>query len=106
MKCKDVLKKAGDHLKTLKGKTMDVLEVKKPPTIAYTNHLAKIISKLSPLVGNMIEFNVCIALNKLDWENKGRWKRQDPGFPDTIFEGKIKPTPGIEIKTWFPLATD
>lgn len=106
MNCKDVLTKAGNHLKTLKGNTMDVVEVKKPPTIEYTDHLAKVVSKLSPLVGNMIEFNVCIELNKLDWSNVGEWKRQDPGFPDTIFEGKIKPTPGIEIKTWFPLATE
>ncbi len=32
--------------------------------------------------------------------------RQDPGFPDTIFEGKIDPVPGFEIKAWFPLATE
>jgi len=106
MNYKDVLIKAGNHLKTLKGNIMDVVEVKKPPTIEYTDHLAKVVSKLSPLVGNMIEFNVCIELNKLDWSDEGKWKRQDPGFPDTIFEGKIKPTPGIEIKTWFPLATE
>ena len=36
----------------------------------------------------------------------GVWKRQDPGFPDTIFEGPITPTAGFEIKAWFPLATE
>lgn len=106
MNHKDVLTKAGSHLRTLKGKIINVVEVKQPPTVEYTSHLAKVISKLSPLVGNMIEFNACIELNKLDWSNKGVWKRQDPGFPDTIFEGQIKPIPGIEIKTWFPLATE
>lgn len=106
MNCQEVLKKAGSHLKALKGNIMDVVEVKKPPTIEYTDHLAKVVSKLSPLVGNMIEFNVCTELNKLDWVNEGIWKRQDPGFPDTIFEGNITPIPGIEIKTWFPLATE
>ncbi len=33
-------------------------------------------------------------------------KSQNPGFPDTIFEGKATPIPGFEIKTWFPLATE
>ena len=32
--------------------------------------------------------------------------RQDPGFPDTIFLGSVSPTPGLEIKAWFPLATE
>ena len=36
----------------------------------------------------------------------GEWKRQDPGFPDTIFAGTVTPTPGFEIKAWFPLATE
>ncbi len=36
----------------------------------------------------------------------GHWIRQDPGFPDTVFYGSITPTPGFEIKAWFPLATE
>lgn len=36
----------------------------------------------------------------------GKWQRQDPGFPDTIFVGTVQPTPGLEIKAWFPLATE
>lgn len=36
----------------------------------------------------------------------GRWVRQDPGFPDTVFEGNVTPVPGIEIKTWLPLASE
>jgi hypothetical protein len=36
----------------------------------------------------------------------GHWIRQDPGFPDTIFQGTVDPMPGFEIKTWFPLATE
>lgn len=31
----------------------------------------------------------------------GEWERQDPGFPDTVFRG-VTPTPGFEIKAWFP----
>jgi len=40
-----------------------------------------------------------------EYHEFGEWKRQDPGFPDTIFEG-VTPTPGFEIKAWFPLATE
>ena len=106
MNYKEILERASNHIHSLKGNSMNVLEIAKPPSVEYAEHLAKTVSKLSPLVGNMIEFNVCEELNKLDWFDLGSWKRQDPGFPDTIFEGSINPTPGIEIKTWFPLATE
>jgi hypothetical protein len=103
---KEILEKASLHLSSMKGSVMPVLEVAKPENLDYAQHLGKIISKLSPIVGNMIEYNVCIELNKLEWSNVGTWKRQDPGFPDTIFESELIPIPGIEIKTWFPLATE
>lgn len=101
----DVLGTASGHLHQLKGKTMGV-DIARPPSVEYAQYLAKVISKLSPLVGNMIEFSVCNELNQLDWQGKGIWKRQDPGFPDAIFESDLDPMPGIEIKTWFPLATE
>ncbi len=101
-----ILNKAEKVILELQGHTLDVLEVKKPPDIQYARHLAKVISKLSPLVGNMIEFSLVSLLNKLDWEEQGQWIRQDPGFPDTLFDGIIEPNPGIEVKTWFPLATE
>ena len=106
MTYKDILAIAGNHLNSMVGEIMDVVDITKPPTIDYAEHLAKTVSKLSPLVGNMIEFKVCEELNKLDWKGYGVWKRQDPGFPDTVFSGNITPQPGIEIKTWFPLATE
>jgi hypothetical protein len=83
------------------------LNLEKPATPGAAVNLAKIISKLSPLVGNMIEFNTCDYLNEQkEFAEFGQWKRQDPGFPDTIFEGIVTPTPGFEIKAWFPLATE
>lgn len=102
----EILDKASQHLNGLIGESLDVLEIAKPETLDYAIHLSKTVSKLSPLVGNMIEFKVCEELNKHDWGSVGKWLRQDPGFPDTIFSGDIFPTPGIEIKTWFPLATE
>lgn len=106
MEYKEILETASTHLASMKGQIMPVLEVARPNDIEYAKHLAKVISKLSPLVGNMIEYNVCTELNKLEWLNNGIWRRQDPGFPDTVFDGNIYPIPGIEIKTWFPLATE
>ncbi|TAL50383.1 hypothetical protein EPN81_02920 [Patescibacteria group bacterium] len=88
------------------GKPLDVIDIKKPTDIDYAKHLAKVVSKLSPLLGNMIEFEVVNELNTVDWDRKGIWVRQDPGFPDAFFVGEITPAPGIEIKTWFPLATE
>jgi len=55
----------------------------------------------------MIEFSTVDLLNTFEWAGYGVWIRQDPGFPDTIFKSKtITPNPGIEIKTWFPFATE
>lgn len=84
-----------------------MIEVAKPVSPEAASNLAKVISKLSPLVGNLIEFNTCEYLNdQPEFKGLGTWRRQDPGFPDTVFDGAIKPTPGFEIKAWFPLATE
>jgi hypothetical protein len=70
-------------------------------------NLSKVVSKLSPLLGNLIEFNTVEFLNhQPEFGPFGKWVRQDPGFPDVIFQGNVSPTPGFEIKTWFPLATE
>lgn len=103
----DVLAAAGKHLQELSGHVFDLLSVSKPISPEAAVNLAKVISKLSPLLGNLIEFNTVEFLNDQDdYRELGKWRRQDPGFPDTIFEGKILPIPGFEIKAWFPLATE
>ena len=101
-----ILNQAGNAIRGLEGRILDVLDVAKPPDLDYAKHLAKVISKLSPIVANMIEFAIVSLLNERDWGGLGHWERQDPGFPDTIFVGQVAPVPGIEIKTWFPLATE
>jgi hypothetical protein len=98
---------ASEHLGTLKSHRFDLLTLSKPKSLDSALFLAKVVSKLSPLLGNMIEFNVVEFLNERDeFKGFGEWKRQDPGFPDAIFEGQVTPTPGFEIKAWFPLATE
>ncbi|NQU05168.1 MAG: hypothetical protein HQ568_03675 [Calditrichaeota bacterium] len=107
MKTTDILKNASNHLKDLSGHSFDVLRLSKPMSIENALNIYKIVSKLSPLVGNLIEFNIVDFLNKKnEFKELGSWKRQDPGFPDAVFQGSIQPTPGFEIKAWFPLATE
>jgi len=99
MRTIDILNIAKDHLCHLAGHTFEVLSIEKPVSIEAAINLSKVISKLSPLLGNLIEFNTVEYLNdQKEFDKYGKWKRQDPGFPDTIFEGSISPTPGFEIK--------
>jgi len=97
---------ATEHLHELSGHVFDLLTVTKPISSDAAVNLSKVVSKLSPLLGNLIEFNTVEFLNdQEDFKNIGNWRRQDPGFPDAVFDG-IDPTPGFEIKAWFPLATE
>jgi hypothetical protein len=105
---KEILASASKHLEGLAGHVFDVLTITKPISPNAAVNLSKVVSKLSPLLGNLIEFNTVEFLNdQPEYNNLGKWQRQDPGFPDTIFVGpQISPTPGFEIKAWFPLATE
>lgn len=107
MNVKDILDIAKNELTGLDNNLIDILEIKRPPTLEYAKHLVRVISKLSPLLGNMIEFSTIDLLNNYNWNGVGKWIRQDPGFPDALFKSTtIIPNPGIEIKAWFPLATE
>lgn len=107
MNTQQILKQASEALIRLRNQPIDVLTIHKPKDFEYAKHLARVVSKLSPLIGNMLEYSIILHLNKkTEWKDVGDWIRQDPGFPDALFVGKIDPKPGIEIKTWFPLATE
>lgn len=106
MRVEEVIELGKKHLQNMEGHIFDVLSLSKPVTPAAAISLSPVVSKLSPLVGNMIEINATEYLNdQVDFQGEGRWVRQDPGFPDIIFEG-VHPNPGFEIKAWFPLATE
>jgi hypothetical protein len=103
----DVIRMAGEVLTSLSGHVFDVLTIHKPISPEAALNFAKVVSKLSPLLGNLIEINTVEMLNdKPEFGPLGKWKRQDPGFPDVILEGPIQPQPGFEVKAWFPLATE
>jgi hypothetical protein len=107
-KPREILATASVHLEKLSGHVFDLLAVSKPISPDAAVNLSKVVSKLSPLLGNLIEFNTVEFLNDLpEYRNIGKWVRQDPGFPDTIFiSDEVAPAPGFEIKAWFPLATE
>ncbi len=107
MTTKEALEIASRHLRSLSGHVFDILRISKPVSPEAALNLAKVVSKLSPLLGNLIEFNAVEFLNsQIEFRGIGKWRRQDPGFPDTILEGNVTPAPGFEIKAWFPLATE
>ena len=103
----EILQIASDKIYELNDRIIGVVDVAKPPDFEYAGHLSLVVSKLSPLIGNMIEFAIVSELNRNDWSRyHGKWDRQDPGFPDTIFRWDKEVKPGIEVKTWFPFATE
>jgi len=107
MNTQEALRLAAHYLNSLSGHVFDLLTISKPVSPEAAVNLSKVVSKLSPILGNLIEFNTVEFLNDQKiFQPFGHWVRQDPGFPDAIFQGSIRPLPGLEIKAWFPLATE
>lgn len=107
MNTQECIAAASKHLMSLPRHIFDLLTISRPASPEAAVNVAKVISKLSPLVGNLIEFNTVEFLNdKKEFKSFGEWIRQDPGFPDAIFRGSVSPAPGFEIKAWFPLSTE
>nr|WP_317266910.1 hypothetical protein [Arthrospira sp. SH-MAG29] len=63
MNTQDIIRLASKYLANLSGHTFDILKVYKPISAEAAVNLAKVISKLSPLLGNLIEFNTVELLN-------------------------------------------
>lgn len=107
MNYREALEIATAALLGLKGQTLDLLTISKPIDLQGAIELAKIASKLSPIIGNLLEYAIARHLNQIQtWPEGCRWLRQDPGFPDTILRGLPDIEPGIEVKTWFSLSTE
>jgi hypothetical protein len=70
--------------------------------------LGQNISKLSPIIGNLVERRITHLLTERDAEHGMRWQRQDPNFPDALLvdaEGKSTDS-GFEVKAWYVLSTE
>ena len=78
-KQRKILTKAKAALTSFVGSTFDVLTLAKPQSVEEAANLAKIVSKLSPIMGNLIEFKTVQFLNETGmFEDAGKWTRQDP----------------------------
>jgi hypothetical protein len=107
MDTQKVLELAARSFVELKDQRIDVISISQPTTVLEAVNLSRIVSKLSPIVGNLLEFKTVDLLNDIgEFEGLGEWVRQDPEFPDALFEGEVSPKPGFELKAWFPLATE
>lgn len=94
-------------LDAFKGRTLDVITVHSP-SAADAPFLGRNISKLSPIVSNLIESQIIRDLAETPGDHGYTWQRQDPGFPDAglfdpsgVFTGH-----GFEVKAWYVLATE
>lgn len=104
----EVIENAIEELKGLENHIFDVITISEPEDVTYAVFLANTISKISSITGNMIELKMASHLNENgEYAEYGQWIRQDPGFPDNIFISEyLEKIPGIEVKAWFPLATE
>ncbi len=104
----DAVRLATRAFEQMPGHLFEVLNLTKPPSLETAIRTSRVINKLSSFVANLIEFNSVDVLNGLDEfrSDGGEWKRQDPGFPDTIYLSGGAEVAGFEIKAWMPLATE
>lgn len=98
-------RKALITLQSLAGETLPVLDLH-----CAGKHeaplFARIVSKLSPLLGNVFEDRVTALLNA-DASPDYAWIRQDPDFPDALLTHKgVKTHTGFEIKAWYVHSTE
>ena len=108
MDTRTVIEKARGHLSGMAGQRFDQVELSKPKSQFEALNLLKITSKLSPIIGNLFEIDAVetlTAASDFD-ETEGAWVRQDPGFPDVLFQTGEDVEAGFEVKAWYPFSTE
>lgn len=101
------LTRAQESLQSLAGEDVDAISVRSVRT-DEAPFLAKIVSKLSPMVGNLMEQRI-VDLLDMDAPPGYSWQRQDPGFPDAVLvdeQLEALTNTGYEIKAWYVLSTE
>lgn len=86
---------------TVPAVTINSLEAKDAP------FLGRINSKLSPIIGNLLERQISELLTQ-DADEGMHWIRQDPEFPDALLlDGTGASTnSGYEVKAWYVMSTE
>ncbi len=102
----DEMDRADRVLRGLIGETVDTLTVNSLEA-EDAPFLGLIISKLSPMIGNLLERRIIQILDH-DSEHGLRWVRQDPGFPDALLVERdgTSTEAGYEVKAWYTLSTE
>lgn len=100
------MERAEEHLRAMVGSdvpavTINSLDAKDAP------FLGRINSKLSPIIGNLLERQISDLLTE-DAGGGMRWIRQDPDFPDALLldEDGSSTDSGYEVKAWYVLSTE
>jgi hypothetical protein len=102
-----ILTRARAVLQAKCGHVFDQLDIAKPCTQFEALNLLKITSKLSPIIGNLFEIEAVEALTAVkEFKRGGTWIRQDPGFPDVLYQTNEPVKAGFEVKAWYPFATE
>jgi hypothetical protein len=103
----NIVEIAKNHILNLKEKQINIISINSVPSFNSINQFVKITSKLSPIIGNFIEYNIVEILNE-NLKGYGNWVRQDPKFPDAFFRSSNPNIPdfGFEIKAWYPFSTE
>lgn len=97
---------ASDALEALSGELVDAIAVRSR-TADEAPFYARTVSKLSPMVGNLMEQRIVTLLSESASDGY-TWLRQDPGFPDAVLVSKEdhEVLAGYEIKAWYVLSTE
>lgn len=101
------LSRAEQTLKRLVGEEIDTIEIKSLDA-EDAPFLGRVVSKLSPMIGNLLERRIVQLLAEEQAGSGLVWQRQDPGFPDAaLFNSDGSPVgAGFEIKAWYALSTE
>jgi hypothetical protein len=101
--------RADEILLSLTGETVDTLSVNSL-SADDAPFLGQIVSKLSPMIGNLLERRIIQILDqRADISGHGmHWIRQDPGFPDALLVDSWgqSTNAGYEVKAWYALSTE
>lgn len=103
------VQRAEQMLSALKGEPIDTITISSTDS-EEAPFLGLVISKLSPMIGNLLERRITTLLANDDKDDKFglHWIRQDPGFPDALLvDGDGESTDvGYEVKAWYALSTE
>ena len=98
--------KAENKLKSLAGEEIPALSLNSLDA-SEAPFLGQIVSKLSPMIGNLLENRIVNFLNETR-DKDHYWVRQDPDFPDALLKATsgIETGVGFEVKAWYALSTE